>query len=147
MRTWCVEKPKRSALLSLVALCPWCGIGWRMPCPFGYFTVIIRQRDPSNVCNAWKKSPLFLRRYYWCTTATKCKWMCWEYLWNHVLIFCVHAMLMDNDFGRLLLFWQLPGQRPVWCFLLMTLRINYRARSTSVKLQHFARLYRQHSYW
>lgn len=57
MRTLCVEKPKRSALLSLVALCPWSGIGWSMPCPFSFFAVIIRQRDPRNVCNAWKIHP------------------------------------------------------------------------------------------
>lgn len=58
-RSFRVEKPKRSALLSLVALCPWRGIGWRAPCPFCFFTVIIWQRDTRNVCNAWKIHPFF----------------------------------------------------------------------------------------
>lgn len=126
MRIWCVEKPKRSALLSLVALCPWRGIGWSMPCPFSFFAVIIRRRVPRNVCNAWKKSSLFLRRYYWCTfmsSATKCKWMCWEYLWNHVLLFCVLCHVGGQWSWPAALFRQPSSQGPVWCFLLMTLRI------------------------
>lgn len=68
------------------------GLGKVYPAHSVFSLSFIRQRDPRNVCNAWKKSSLFLRRYYWCTfmsSATKCKWMCWEYLWNYVLHFFV----------------------------------------------------------
>lgn len=73
-----------------------------------------------------KKSSLFLRRYYWCTfmsSATKCKWMCWEYLWNHVLLFCVLCHVDGRWSWPAALFRQPSSQGPVWCFLLMTLRI------------------------
>ena len=47
---YCVEKPKRPALPV--------GLG-RMPCPVSFIPVITRQRDPRNVCNAWKIHPFF----------------------------------------------------------------------------------------
>lgn len=105
------------------------GVGLGEVCPaHSVFSLSLLDRDPRNVCNAWKKkSSLFLRRYYWCTfmsSATKCKWMCWECLWNHVLLFCVPCHV-DGLWSWLAAFFrQPPGQGPVWCFLLMTLRIR-----------------------
>lgn len=57
------------------------------------------------------------------SSATKCKWMWWEYLWNHVLIVCVLCHV-DGQWSRLAaLFWRPPGLEPVWRFLLTMLRI------------------------
>lgn len=112
MRTLSVEKPKRSALLSLVALCPWSGIGWSMPCPFSFFAVIIRQRDPRNVCNAWKIHPFFsgdiIDVLLWALqqNASECDGSIYEIMFYS---FVFYAMLMDNDLGWLLY----PGSRPV----------------------------------
>lgn len=103
MRTLCVEKPKRSALLSLVALCPCSGIGWSMPCPFSFFAVIIRQRDPRNVCNAWKIHPFFsgdiIDVLLWALqqNASECDGSIYEIMFYS---FVFYAMLMDNDLGR-----------------------------------------------
>lgn len=98
MRSWCVEKPKRSALLPFVH-----GVGLGEECPaHSVSSLSLLDRETlAMYAMLGKKWPLFLRRYYWCTfmsSATKCKRMCWEYLWNHVLIFCVYAMLVDNYF-------------------------------------------------
>lgn len=126
MRTLCVEKPKRSALLSLVALCPWSGIGWSMPCPFSFFAVILRQRDPRNVCNAWKIHPFFsgdiIDVLLWALqqNASECDGSIYEIMFYSFCVLC-HV---DGQWSRLAaLNRQPPGQGPVWRFLLMTRRI------------------------
>lgn len=73
------------------------------------------------------ETSLFLRRYCWHTfmsSATKCKWMCWECCWNYVLLFCVPCHVDGLRSWLAALFWQPAGQRPVCCFLLTTLRIR-----------------------
>lgn len=82
------------------------GVGLGEVCPaHSVFSLSLLDRDPRNVCNAWKKkSSLFLRRYYWCTfmssatNASECVGSVYEIM---CYSFVFHAMLMDYDLGWL----------------------------------------------
>lgn len=62
MRTWRVAKPKRSALLPLIALCPSNGTGGIMPCSI--FCCHHNTGTLEMYAMLEKKIILFLRRYY-----------------------------------------------------------------------------------
>lgn len=114
MRMFCVEKPKRSALLSLVALRPWSGIGLGMPA-HSVFSLSLLDRKTLEMYAMLEKFIPFLRRYNRCnimSSATKCKWMWWEYLWNHVLPYVLCHV--DGQWSRMAASpgWP-PGQGPV----------------------------------
>lgn len=103
------------------------GLGKVYPAYSVFSLSFIRQRDPRNVCNAWKKNhPFFsgdiIDVLLWALqqNASECVGSVYETM---CYTFVFYAMLMDNDLGRLPYFDSRPGQGPVWCFLLMTLRI------------------------
>lgn len=72
--------------------------------PILFFAVVIRQRDPRNVCNAWKIHPFFsgdiIDVLLWALqqNASECDGSIYEIMFYFLLFY---AMLMDNDLGRL----------------------------------------------
>lgn len=88
----------------LLPFCLWSGIGWSMPCPFCFFAVIVRRRDPRNVCNAWRIHPFFsgdiIDVLLWALqlNASECDGSIYETMFY---FFVLYATLMDNDLGWL----------------------------------------------
>lgn len=120
VRAWCVEKPKRPTLLSMK--CDWV----KYAQPIHIFHCHYKTLEMYAMLEKKKKNhPFFsgdiIDVLLWALqqNASECVDSIYETMCYFFVFF---AMLMDNDLGRLPSFRQ-PGQRPVWCFLLMTLRI------------------------
>lgn len=105
--------------------CPWSVIGWNMPQPIHIFHCHYKTLEMYAMLEKKKNHPFFsgdiIDVLLWALqqNASECVDSIYETMCYFFVFF---AMLMDNDLGRLPSFRQ-PGQRPVWCFLLMTLRI------------------------